>query len=105
MKKIICILILLFCYKAYAETKSFIIIPIRTDYKFVECNLKKDILRLKKIDIDLLPTYIFKSLPLKVKFSAGYSRLDPNKQLFFNMYNFYNPFDGGIMLIKFKFIL
>ena len=94
------------CYQiTYADVKykSIIIMSVRTNNDFAIHSVNKKVKKLQKIEMNFLPdTYVFKSLPLKMKFIAGYTLIDPNQQI--NYENF-RPFEYGIILLKLRFII
>ena len=102
----ILILIFMFCFNTiYADiNKSIIIIPVRTDYTFETKILKKNIKKLKKTYVEVVPSlYLYKNVYLKVKLVTSYTILDPNRHI--DYINYLSPFDIGIMLVKLKITL
>ena len=103
--KIVLILIFMFCFNTiYADIKSNIIIPVRTDYTFETKVLKKNIKKLKKTYVEVVPSlYLYKKVYLKVKLVTSYTFLDPNRNITY--IDYFSPFDIGIMLVKLKITL
>lgn len=104
--KIFIIFLLMLCYQiTYADVKdkSIIITPIRYNCNFSSHSINEKVKKLKKPEMNLLPdTYVFKRLPLKMKFIVGYTLIDPNQQIKFENFK---PFDYGIILLKLRFII
>lgn len=85
----------------YSQNKSIIINDVRYDNRFMANILNKDMKRMKKNEIDLIPGYSFKFL--KIKFMANYTRLDPNQHV--DLMDYLTPLNGGIILMKLRFII